>query len=106
MYFFSTDIDECSIENDCHVNATCNNTVGSYECHCVDGFSGNGTTCESKTHFWLNIAHHTKKFNRVFHNVNGPSTFISVDMPNNNYSDVLVWMILSIMFRSNDYWKS
>ncbi|XP_067047327.1 uromodulin-like isoform X2 [Acropora muricata] len=39
------DIDECSIENECHQNATCNNTKGSYNCTCKDGFEGDGRNC-------------------------------------------------------------
>ncbi len=35
------------MENDCHVNATCMNTDGSYNCSCINGTEGNGyTTCE------------------------------------------------------------
>ena len=41
------DIDECLEFTDmCHVNATCSDTVGSYECFCLKGFEGNGTFCE------------------------------------------------------------
>ncbi|XP_044169434.1 uncharacterized protein LOC114970565 isoform X6 [Acropora millepora] len=36
------DIDECSIENECHQNATCSNTKGSYNCICKGGFKGDG----------------------------------------------------------------
>ena len=38
------DIDECLMDV-CHVNATCSNTAGSYECTCQSGFSGDGLTC-------------------------------------------------------------
>ena len=43
----SSDIDECSKgSDDCHDNATCIDTDGSYNCSCNSGYSGNGTYCE------------------------------------------------------------
>ena len=40
------DIDECLIGNhNCHPDATCSNTNGSFNCNCVHGFSGNGSFC-------------------------------------------------------------
>ncbi|XP_068705748.1 uncharacterized protein [Montipora foliosa] len=39
------DIDECSSENECHVNATCMNTMGSYTCTCNSGYQGDGRNC-------------------------------------------------------------
>ena len=43
----NTDVDECNVGiNTCHVNATCNNTEGSYICSCSEGFTGNGITCQ------------------------------------------------------------
>ena len=41
------DIDECDINSwetahGCHPDAKCVNTIGSYECSCLDGFIGNG----------------------------------------------------------------
>ena len=41
------DIDECAVENDCDGNATCINTVGSYNCSCIAGTEGDGfNSCE------------------------------------------------------------
>ena len=44
------DIDECLEEglNDCHLNATCHNIVGSFYCVCSAGFEGTGVECDSK----------------------------------------------------------
>ncbi|XP_068705759.1 uncharacterized protein [Montipora foliosa] len=42
------DIDECSSENECHVNATCTNTIGSYSCTCKKGYGGDGRKCTEK----------------------------------------------------------
>ena len=48
-----TDVDECSEgTDDCHVNAICTDTPGSFICTCNPGFEGNGRNCtikESKT---------------------------------------------------------
>ena len=30
------------------MNATCNNTVGSYECSCNEGYTGDGWNCSGK----------------------------------------------------------
>ena len=41
------DIDECTADSSpCDENANCTNTVGSYNCICKQGFSGNGTICQ------------------------------------------------------------
>ena len=43
--FSLTDIDECERDHNCDVNSHCKNTVGSFDCRCIDGFTGNGTNC-------------------------------------------------------------
>ena len=45
-YLF-TDIDECAEQSDqCdETHADCTNTVGSYECQCNVGFTGDGRRC-------------------------------------------------------------
>ena len=41
-----SDIDECAQNSHtCDINANCKNTVGSYDCQCHQGYSGNGNTC-------------------------------------------------------------
>ena len=40
------DVDECTDTlNNCHQNATCMNTDGSFTCSCDSGFSGDGVSC-------------------------------------------------------------
>jgi hypothetical protein len=41
-----TDVDECANGTDnCHANATCTNTPGSFLCTCLAGYAGDGVTC-------------------------------------------------------------
>ena len=42
-----TDIDECALlsTNTCHAKAGCTNSVGSYKCDCLNGYSGDGKSC-------------------------------------------------------------
>ena len=39
------DIDECTGINICDENAMCYNEPGGYQCHCIEGFEGNGFEC-------------------------------------------------------------
>ena len=46
----SLDIDECALGTYiCDPNAYCDNTIGSYDCICVDGYLKNGTVCLSES---------------------------------------------------------
>ncbi|CAH3156243.1 unnamed protein product, partial [Porites evermanni] len=44
--FFFADINECEAgKHNCHANANCTNTKGSFECTCNPGYSGDGVNC-------------------------------------------------------------
>ena len=44
-----SDLDECTTNTDgCDVNAVCQNSVGSHNCTCKAGYTGNGQTCHGK----------------------------------------------------------
>ena len=47
----SVDVDECddNMLNECDENAKCTNNVGSYDCHCYRGFTGDGYSCSMST---------------------------------------------------------
>ncbi len=46
VVFFSKDVDECQDQtHNCDVNAQCNNTLGSFNCVCLQGYSGDGVNC-------------------------------------------------------------
>ena len=47
MQSLFVDINECKNPNTCDSNATCNNTIGSFNCSCFDRFVGNGTMCHN-----------------------------------------------------------
>ena len=46
--FVNIDVDECLTPdaNNCHQDADCLNTVGSFNCTCKRGFTENGTACQ------------------------------------------------------------
>ncbi|XP_065190754.1 uncharacterized protein LOC135821685 [Sycon ciliatum] len=48
VFFHVSHRDECLHQtHNCDSNATCTNTVGSYNCICNAGFSGNGKSCQA-----------------------------------------------------------
>ena len=51
IVFMWTDINECSGKtHNCHLNAFCTNTKGSYGCICKEGYTGDQKSCSCKTH--------------------------------------------------------
>ena len=55
-------MDECSTNPDtCDVNADCQNTVGSYDCSCKPGFTGNGRICNGEQ----DTLHNSDKINNT-----------------------------------------
>ena len=51
--YFVSDIDECSSDNQCDMNATCTNTIGSYNCACRNGYEGDGKNCTGKVQIFI-----------------------------------------------------
>ena len=45
------DLDEC-VSSPCHMNASCSNTKGSFNCVCNPGYTGNGFECNGMP-FWM-----------------------------------------------------
>ena len=50
VLFLHVDINECESGalNNCHENAQCTNTEGSFTCSCNLGYTGDGVNCTSK----------------------------------------------------------
>ena len=49
---FNSDTDEClTDQHNCHPNADCINTQGSFICSCKDGYLGDGQECVGKIQF-------------------------------------------------------
>ena len=50
FYIYScTDADECAMDkHNCSSDGDCANVMGSYQCTCNPGFTGDGKTCQGK----------------------------------------------------------
>ena len=58
----NADVDECIGEvYPCDPNASCNNSISSFSCTCLTGYSGNGMTCTGKLYvlsdiYWMDVS--------------------------------------------------
>ena len=53
LIFSSADVNECTTnrpqdQHNCHQNASCTNTHGSFLCRCIDVYTGDGVSCVGK----------------------------------------------------------
>ena len=56
MCVMLADINECLEDpGSCDANALCINTVGSFQCICVSGFTGNGRICTGMGHIEFSV---------------------------------------------------
>ena len=55
-----TDEDECQNgTHNCDVNAKCNNTIGSFTCTCLPGYSGDGVQCSGESYYFAENCFYT-----------------------------------------------
>ena len=57
------DINECNVTRPCNSLANCVNTIGSYQCGCQTGYSGDGISCIGKPIFCLHLRNMTMHLN-------------------------------------------
>ena len=70
IYFQLSDVDECfpdqisdlyqHLAHNCHADANCSNTKGSFYCTCHTGYSGDGVTCIGKIICVYHITGHNR----------------------------------------------
>ena len=66
-FLYIIDVNECDLNtHDCDEHATCNNTIGSYECECNTGYSGDGNECTGiKINKYTRIYRETKTLLKI-----------------------------------------
>jgi hypothetical protein len=90
--FFVLDIIDCDNDPPCHVNATCNDIPGSYECNCSEGLTGNGTYCEGIDIFY--------KYNFFKSHLKGCEVFYP--SIHHHVCNIIKHLIILILFKN--YW--
>ena len=71
----TVDIDECLRQHhNCSENALCTDIIGSFECDCLAGYTGNGVNCTSKLFFLMLTVMHINFFSTVCTDINECTT--------------------------------
>ena len=66
-FFSFLDVDECTLGTfSCSAGAVCINTLGSYNCSCKPGYSGDGQVCTGETLFSFVNLETRRKMGPVF----------------------------------------
>ena len=69
IFYKFLDVDECNEgSHNCHKNAQCADLIGSFNCSCKTGFSGDGIHCQGKFFFKIGntvgVRNHRLSFSR------------------------------------------
>ena len=69
-------VDHCGILDNCDINALCRNTLRSFECECLDGFSGDGVSCVDIDECYNETTHSCRRPSKAC--LNTPGSFVCV----------------------------
>ena len=89
------DINECTNKTDnCHKNADCTNTVGSFTCACKTGYSGDGKTCTGMWIFSELFSGYTHKINTMtIRNIMPQNTDLFIGQIKYYIKYVFIWFV-------------
>ena len=86
------DIEECATHSDnCHADANCTNTKGSFYCKCLYGYYGDGVTCNG-----MFILHVISMCNQVVKS-NIINTASEINRPVPNFTSIPFWLPINLM---------
>ena len=96
-----TDEDECQNgTHNCDVNAKCSNTIGSFTCTCLPGYSGDGVQCSGESYYFDCISVHAVKSPLI---VPESSVYIPCHIPLQEMYEFSLWLSIE-MTRITNLW--